>query len=100
VSPADTAVSDIEFTENTLVLPRSGPEPRFEPDFWSGSPWFGPRFSHQPEPDRKAVLGSTYPRTVLFWFGLPELFRTVVNFDFDFDNIGLNVRLSSLGFVL
>jgi hypothetical protein len=68
-----------------VVLPRSGPEPRF---------------SHQPELDRKAVLGSTYPRTVLFWFGLPEPFQTVVNFDFDFDNIGLNVRLSSSGFAL
>jgi hypothetical protein len=88
----------------SLVLPRSGPEPRFEPDFWSGSPWFGPRFepdfwsgspwfgprfSHQPKPDRKAVLGSTYPQTVLFWFGLPEPFRTVVNFDFDFDRLRL-----------
>jgi hypothetical protein len=62
-----------------LVLPRSGPEPRFEPDFWSGSPWSGPWFSHQPEPDRKMVLGSWSSRTVLFWFDIPEPFRTVAS---------------------
>src|SRR6267154_2915042 len=68
-----------------VVLPRSGPEPRFELDFWSSSPWFGPWFSCQPEPDRKIVLGSRSSRTVpTFWFGLPEPFRTLINFDFEF----------------
>jgi hypothetical protein len=51
--PRHTVTSD-----SNLVLPWSGPEPWFEPDFWSGSLWFGPWFSHQPEPDRKTVLGS------------------------------------------
>ncbi|KAG2088921.1 uncharacterized protein F5147DRAFT_764637 [Suillus discolor] len=80
------------------MLPRSGPEPWFEPDFWSGSPRFGPWFLRQPEPDRKTVLGSRSSQTVQFWFGLPEPFRTLI--DFDFDNTCLDVRLSSSGFTL
>ncbi|KAG1855606.1 hypothetical protein F4604DRAFT_1932255 [Suillus subluteus] len=65
-----------------IVLPWSGPEPQFKPDFWSGSPWFGPWFSRQPEPDRKTVLGSRSSLTVRFWFSLPKPFRTLVNFAF------------------
>ncbi|KAG1779232.1 hypothetical protein EV702DRAFT_1267465 [Suillus placidus] len=87
-----------------LVLPWSGPEPWFEPDFWSGSSRFSPWFSYQPEPDRKTVLGSRSSRTVPFWFGLAEPFRTVIDFDFDFDfdrdNVGLHVKLLSSGFAL
>ncbi|KAG1868644.1 hypothetical protein F4604DRAFT_1682281 [Suillus subluteus] len=59
-----------------VALPRSGPEPRFEPDFWSGSLWFSPWFPHQPEPDRKAVLGSGPSLVVRFWFNFPEPSRT------------------------
>ncbi|KAG2081797.1 uncharacterized protein F5147DRAFT_842342 [Suillus discolor] len=73
-------------------------EPWFEPDFWSGSPRFGPWFLRQPEPDRKTVLGSRSSQMVQFWFGLPEPFRTLI--DFDFDNTCLDVRLSSSGFTL
>ncbi|KAG2105809.1 uncharacterized protein F5147DRAFT_775129 [Suillus discolor] len=76
----------------------SGPEPWFEPDFWSGSPRFGPWFLRQLEPDRKTVLGSSSSQMVQFWFGLPEPFRTLI--DFDFDNICLDIRLSSSGFTL
>ncbi|KAG2339215.1 hypothetical protein BDR05DRAFT_1003485 [Suillus weaverae] len=64
------------------------------------SPWFDPWFLHQPELDWKAVLSSTYSWTILFWFDLPKPFQILVNFNFDFDNIGLNIRLSSSGFVL
>ncbi|KAG2092827.1 uncharacterized protein F5147DRAFT_657605 [Suillus discolor] len=81
-----------------VVLPQSGPEPWFEPDFWSGSPRFGPWFLHQLEPDWKTVLGSSSSQTVQFWFSLPEPFRTLI--DFDFDNICLDIRLSSSGFTL
>ncbi|KAG1888465.1 uncharacterized protein F5891DRAFT_1199236 [Suillus fuscotomentosus] len=39
---------------------------------------------------------------VPFWFGLAEPFRTVIDFDFDFDcdNFGLHVKLLSSGFAL
>jgi hypothetical protein len=69
-----------------LVLLWSGPEPWFEPDFWSGSLWFGPWFSHQPELDQKSVLGSRSSGMVPFWFGTPELFRTV-NFAIIYFNV-------------
>ena len=47
------------------MLPWSGPEPWFEPNFWSGSAWSGPRSRRQLEPDRIVVLGSGIGRTVL-----------------------------------
>ncbi|KAG1739511.1 hypothetical protein EDD22DRAFT_1008725 [Suillus occidentalis] len=74
------------------VLPWFGPEPQFKPNFWSGSPWFGPWFSHQPESDRKTVLGSRSTQMVPFWFSLPEPFRTLLNFYFDI--ICLNVKMT------
>ncbi|KAG1901132.1 uncharacterized protein F5891DRAFT_1187824 [Suillus fuscotomentosus] len=36
----------------------------------------------KPEPDRKMVLGSRSSRTIPIWFGLPEPFRTLIDFDF------------------
>ncbi|KAG2119034.1 uncharacterized protein F5147DRAFT_648114 [Suillus discolor] len=60
--------------KHILFLYQMMTEPWFEPDFWSGSPRFGPWFSRQPEPDRKTVLGSRSSQTVQFWFGLPEPF--------------------------
>ncbi|KAG1903816.1 uncharacterized protein F5891DRAFT_977369 [Suillus fuscotomentosus] len=44
------------------------------------------------------VLGSRSSRTIPIWFGLPEPFQTLI--DFDFDNVGLNVKLLSSGFAL
>ncbi|KAG2069784.1 hypothetical protein BDR04DRAFT_1156285 [Suillus decipiens] len=82
-----------------LVLPRSGPEPRFEPDFWSGSPWFGPWFSCQPEPDRKAVLGSGYiPKQSGSGSTFPNLPEPNPDFDFDFnyDDDGVHVDVKIL----
>ncbi|KAG1899513.1 uncharacterized protein F5891DRAFT_981040 [Suillus fuscotomentosus] len=83
----------------SLVLPWSSPEPWFEPDFWSSSPWFGPWFSCQPELDWKMVLGSRSSQMVQFWFDLPEPFpnpKPIVDFDFNYDN----VKVSSSGFAL
>ncbi|KAG1787103.1 uncharacterized protein HD556DRAFT_1449162 [Suillus plorans] len=65
-----------------------------------GSNWtFGPVLR---EPDRKKVLGSRSSPTVPFWFSLAEPFRTIIDFDFDFDcdNFGLHVKLLSSGFAL
>ncbi|KAG1883210.1 uncharacterized protein F5891DRAFT_990897 [Suillus fuscotomentosus] len=108
--PGSLEVENIEFghrwcilqhppTVAKEVLPRSGPEPWFELDFWSGSPWFGPWFSCQPEPDRKTVLGSRSSQTVQFWFDLPEPFpnpKPIVDFYFNYDD----VKVSSSGFAL
>ncbi|KAG1895696.1 uncharacterized protein F5891DRAFT_1193860 [Suillus fuscotomentosus] len=44
------------------------------------------------------VLSSRSSRTIPIWFGLPEPFQTLI--DFDFDNVGLNVKLLSSGFAL
>jgi hypothetical protein len=51
------------------VLPRSGPEPWFEPNFGPVLTRSGPRSRYQPEPDHDMVLGSGRVRTVLLWFG-------------------------------
>ncbi|KAG2127279.1 uncharacterized protein EDB93DRAFT_1332695 [Suillus bovinus] len=55
-----------------------------------------------PEPDRKTALGSRSSRTVPFWFGLAEPFRTIIDFDFDCDcdKVGLHIKLLSSGFAL
>ncbi|KAG2112204.1 uncharacterized protein F5147DRAFT_759581 [Suillus discolor] len=73
----DSLIIECDLGMQLVVLPRSSPEPRFEPDFWSGSLWFGPWFPHQPEPDQKVVLGSGPSLVVRFWFDFPEPSRTV-----------------------
>jgi hypothetical protein len=53
----------------SIVPPRSGPEPWFEPNFGPVLTQSGPRSRCQPEPDHDMVLGSGRVRTVLLWFG-------------------------------